>query len=304
MSSTSIEHCIRYSNPEEKELSMCFNFHHLKADYKNQEKWTLQELDFCRLKQILNSWQTGLQQGNGWNALFWSNHDQPRIVSRYGNDREYHDKSAKMLAAVMYLMRGTPYVFQGEEIGMTNAYFQHIEQYADVESINYYHILDQQGLDKTAILDILSQRSRDNSRTPMQWDEGANAGFTAGKPWLEMNPNHTRINAKSAMTQPDSIFAWYKRLIALRKQSDLVALGSYRPILEDHQQVFGYFREYGDDSLLVLANFSSDTASIDLQETGSKATSFLMGNYEAVSYARHLRLRPYETVVFTDNLGG
>lgn len=297
MSSTSIEHCIRYSNPKERELSMCFSFHHLKVDYRQQEKWALQPPDFIQLKKLLNDWQLGMQNGDGWNALFWSNHDQPRILSRFGNDQEYHSQSAKMLAAVMYLMRGTPYIYQGEEIGMTNAYFEGISQYRDVESINYYNILSGKGIAKEEILNILQERSRDNSRTPMQWDSGENAGFSSGTPWLAVNPNHNRINVQSVMQQPDSIFAWYKQLIQLRKQSDTVALGSYKPLLEENNSVFAFCREYNESRMLVIANFTADHVQVLLPEEETHAMQCIMSNYYTRSCSRQMSLKPYETII-------
>jgi len=297
MSSTSIEHCIRYSNPKERELSMCFSFHHLKVDYRQQEKWALQPPDFMQLKKLLNDWQLGMQNGDGWNALFWSNHDQPRILSRFGNDQEYHSQSAKMLAAVMYLMRGTPYIYQGEEIGMTNAYFEDISQYRDVESINYYNILSGKGIAKEEILNILQERSRDNSRTPMQWDSGENAGFSSGTPWLAVNPNHNRINVQSVMQQPDSIFAWYKQLIQLRKQSDTVALGSYKPLLEENNSVFAFCREYNESRMLVIANFTADHVQVLLPEEETHAMQCIMSNYYTRSCSRQMSLKPYETII-------
>lgn len=298
MSSTSIEHCVRYSNPKERELSMCFSFHHLKVDYRNQDKWALQAPDFMQLKKLLNDWQLGMQRGDGWNALFWSNHDQPRILSRFGNDREYHDQSAKMLAAVMYLMRGTPYIFQGEEIGMTNAYFKDISQYEDVESINYYNILLGKGVDKEEILNILRERSRDNARTPMQWDSGPNAGFSGAIPWLAANPNHSRINVQSAVRQPDSVFAWYKQLIELRKRSHTVALGSYKPLLADDNSVFAYCREYNESRLIVIANFTADVVAVEPPAEEAHDLQCIMSNYQARSYTRQMSLEPYETVIY------
>lgn len=298
MSSTSMEHCVRYSNPDERELSMCFNFHHLKVDYKDQQKWALMAPDFMQLKRLLNEWQLGMQEGNGWNALFWSNHDQPRILSRFGNDKEYHSQSAKMLATLMYLMRGTPYIFQGEEIGMTNAYFEEISQYADVESINFYHILLDQGKDKSEILNILKERSRDNSRTPMQWDSGQNAGFTSNVPWLSVNPNHRYINVDSMINKPDSIFSWYKQLIKLRRQSDVVALGSYTPMLEENCSLFAYRRDYDGQSLIVAANFTAKKVPLELSIDDNTKLKCLIGNYGSCEYTPQMALRPYEALVY------
>ena len=196
MSSTHLKDCIRYSNPQERELSMCFNFHHLKVDYKNGEKWSLMEPDRMELKRLFEEWQTGMQREHGWNALFWCNHDQPRIVSRFGDEGQYWKQSAKMLAASIHLMQGTPYIYQGEELGMTNPHFREIGQYRDVESRNYYEILVGQGKTEEEALKILSARSRDNSRTPMQWSGETNGGFTKGTPWIEPAGNYGEINVR------------------------------------------------------------------------------------------------------------
>ena len=218
MSSTTMEHCIRYSNPDENELSMCFNFHHLKVDYKDQQKWELQDCDFMQLKSIFNTWQTGMQKGNGWNAVFWCNHDQPRILSRFGDDKHYPYESASMLATMIHCMRGTPYIYQGEELGMTNAYFTDISQYRDVESLNYYQILKEEGKPEDEIYHILQERSRDNSRTPMQWNASEYAGFSSHTPWISVNLNYNTINVESSLSNPSSLLYYYKKLIALRKQ--------------------------------------------------------------------------------------
>lgn len=186
MSSTTLDNCIKYSNTEEKELSMVFNFHHLKVDYENGEKWSLKNFDFIELKNLFNHWQKGIEEGNGWNAVFWYNHDQPRILSRFGDDKNYPKESAKMLATTIHMLRGTPYIYQGEEIGMTNPYYDDIKKYRDVESINYYKILKENGKKQEDIIKTLQSKSRDNSRTPMQWDNSNNSGFSKGEPWIEI----------------------------------------------------------------------------------------------------------------------
>ena len=191
MSSTSLENCIRYSRPEDKELTMCFNFHHLKVDYKDGDKWKLKEPDLGELKRLFTEWQEGMEKAGGWNAVFWCNHDQPRAVSRFGDDRKYWKESAKTLAIVAHMFRGTPYVYQGEELGMTNPRYSDISQYRDVESINYYKILQERGASKEEALAVLGERSRDNGRTPMQWKAGPNAGFTDGEPWIGIPENHS-----------------------------------------------------------------------------------------------------------------
>ncbi|MCD8028759.1 MAG: alpha,alpha-phosphotrehalase [Erysipelotrichaceae bacterium] len=198
MSSTTIENCNIYTNPDNHELNMTFNFHHLKVDYQNKEKWTTMPFDFRELKDIFNKWQLGMN--DGWNALFWNCHDQPRSISRFGNVTKYHDESAKMLATAMHMQRGTPYIYQGEEIGMTNNYFTDIKQYRDVESINYYHILKNQGMSENKIHEILQAKSRDNARSPMQWNK--NGGFSDNTPWIQMNSNCKNINVENNLNNP------------------------------------------------------------------------------------------------------
>lgn len=210
MSSTTIDNCIKYSNPERNELSMTFSFHHLKVDYPNGDKWTKAEFDFVKLKEIMSNWQIEMQKGGGWNALFWCNHDQPRIVSRFGNDEKYRNESAKMLATAMHMLQGTPYIYQGEEIGMTNPNFESIEQYRDVESLNIYDIKQEEGLSKEEIIGILKQKSRDNSRTPMQWNEKVNSGFTTSTPWISVAENFKEINVEKALEDKESVFYHYK----------------------------------------------------------------------------------------------
>lgn len=294
MSSTTIDNCIRYSNPEEKELSMCFSFHHLKVDYKNGNKWELQPCDFMALKNLLNKWQTGMEEGNGWNALFWCNHDQPRVLSRFGDDKNYPTESAEMLATMIHLMRGTPYVYQGEEIGMTNAYFEEISQYKDVESLNYFKILKDEGIPEDEVYEILRCRSRDNSRTPMQWDNSENAGFTTGTPWIEVNKNYKTINADNAVKNENSVFHYYKKLIALRKENDVIAYGSYKPEMEDNTNVFAYSREYEDKKLFVVCNFYGTETKISLPDE-FVGKEILISNYKDAKAEKEVTLRPFET---------
>ncbi|CVI71456.1 Trehalose-6-phosphate hydrolase [Clostridiales bacterium CHKCI001] len=298
MSSTTMEHCIRYSNPDEKELSMCFNFHHLKVDYKNQQKWELQDCDFMKLKSIFNTWQTGMQAGNGWNAVFWCNHDQPRIISRFGDDKNYPRESATMLATMIHLMRGTPYIYQGEEIGMTNAYFTDINQYRDVESLNYYQILKEEGKSEDEIYKILQERSRDNSRTPMQWNACEHAGFSTGTPWLSVNPNYQTINTEACLADPNSILYYYKKLVALRKEYDIIAYGDYVPVLEDNTSVFAYKRVYQNEKLLVLANFYGKETTVQLDGIFEDGYECLLTNYTKRALENEMTLQPYEAVVF------
>ncbi|MDQ0226634.1 alpha,alpha-phosphotrehalase [Metabacillus niabensis] len=302
MSSTTIEHCIKYSNPSRNELSMTFNFHHLKVDYPNGEKWALGEMDFHALKNILSTWQTEMNKGGGWNALFWCNHDQPRIVSRYGNDGEYHIQSAKMLATTIHMMQGTPYIYQGEEFGMTDPKFTSIEQYRDVESINMYNILKEKGMPEAEVLEILRHKSRDNSRTPVQWNDSDHAGFTTGTPWIEVASNYKEINAELAIKNPNSIFYHYKKLISLRKEYDIITDGDYELLLEDDEQIFAYIRSTNTEKLLVVNNFYSQPTVFQLPEhidVNDFSREQLISNYsDSVNTFENMELRPYESVVY------
>lgn len=300
MSSTSIESCIKYTNPEEKELSMVFNFHHLKVDYDKGDKWTLMDFDFKKLKSLFKSWQEEMEKGNGWNALFWCNHDQPRIVSRFGNTDKYHKESAKMLATTMYMMRGTPYVYQGEEIGMTNPDFDSIEQYRDVESKNYFKILQKSGIDDSKIYRILNSKSRDNSRTPMQWDDSKNAGFSGADPWIPVGKSYKSINVETALKDKNSIFYHYKKLIKLRKEYDVISYGSFKIILENHDKVLAYTRKLENTELVILNNFYSENTEVILDESVTFDNSkILLSNYsDSINLQKKIILRPYESVVY------
>jgi trehalose-6-phosphate hydrolase len=301
MSSTTIDNCTRYSNPQEKELSMVFNFHHLKVDYKDGDKWSLMDFDFVKLKEILSAWQIGIQENGGWNALFWCNHDQPRIVSRFGDDIKYRKESAKMLATTMHMLRGTPYIYQGEEIGMTNPHFDKIELYKDVESINYYNILKDEDIAEEEIIKILGSKSRDNARTPVQWNGTKNAGFTTGSPFISVSDNYSEINVENALEDKDSIFYHYKKLIELRKEYDVIAYGDFKPILEEDSQIFAYVRYYNEEKLLVINNFYGKHTIFNLPEglNLQGEPKILLSNYsDTVNNIEELRLRPYEAVVF------
>lgn len=300
MSSTTIENCVRYSNPEEKELSMVFNFHHLKVDYKNGDKWTLMDFDFKELKKLFKDWQNGMESGNGWNALFWCNHDQPRIVSRFGNCSKYHKESAKMLATSIHMMRGTPYIYQGEEFGMTNPEYTSINQYRDVESINFYNILINKGVDKEKALKILREKSRDNSRTPVQWNNNKNAGFTSGEPWIPVGNLYKNINAENALNDKDSVFYHYKNLISLRKQHDVISDGSFNIILENHDKVYAYTRSYKNTNLIVLNNFYGEDTEVTIEKELIEGNSkILISNYkDSGSLSKNIKLRPYESIVY------
>lgn len=271
MSSTTLEHCINYTREDHHELSSVFNFHHLKVDYKDGEKWTKMPFDFIELKRILFEWQVGISKGGGWNAIFWCNHDQPRVVSRFGDDstEERRVKSAKMLAITLHFLQGTPYIYQGEEIGMTNLYLDDIGQYRDIESTNAYQIMSENGFTNDAILDILQDKSRDNSRSPVQWDDSENAGFTTGTPWIDVAKNYKQINVKQALADKNSVFYTYQKLIELRHNLDIITYGEVEPLLEEHPQIFAYERKLDDKSILVLANFTYEPvdvpSSIDIE---------------------------------------
>lgn len=304
MSSTSLDNCIRYSNPREKELSMVFNFHHLKIDYKDGKKWELMQPDYMQLKELFEDWQTGMQKTNSWNALFWCNHDQPRIVSRLGDEQQYWKVSAKMLAASIHLMRGTPYIYQGEEIGMTNPHFEDIEQYRDVESLNYYRILLDQGKTSKEAMEILMERSRDNSRTPVQWNDQKNAGFSEGTPWIGLCKNYTKINISTQMQQTDSIWAFYKKLIQLRKQKNVISQGQITFLEKENKQVLAYRRNFQKEELIVFNNLTREETKIHLEE-GWEKYHILLTNYEEEKdrteekriSGNQWTLRPYETLV-------
>ncbi|RTR36207.1 alpha,alpha-phosphotrehalase [Robertmurraya yapensis] len=300
MSSTSIDNCIQYTNPKSEELNMTFNFHHLKVDYPNGEKWTKADFDFQELKNILSKWQVEMNKGDGWNALFWCNHDQPRVVSRFGNDEEYHNESAKMLATAIHMMQGTPYIYQGEEFGMTNPKFHDIDEYRDVESLNMFQIMKEEGRSEEEILEILKQKSRDNSRTPVQWNDEKNAGFTTGTPWIPTAPNYKKINAEKALEDKDSIFYHYQKLIQLRKEYDIITDGDYQLLLEDHQDIFAYVRSNPHEKLLVINNFYGKETTFELPESlNGDSVEILLSNYQDSSTdIQQIQLRPYESIVY------
>jgi len=292
MSATSLENCVGYTNPDNHELDMTFNFHHLKVDYKNKEKWTVMPFDFAELKELFNAWQLGMQEQNGWNALFWNCHDQPRSVSRFGNDTKYHKESAKMLATAIHFQKGTPYIYQGEEIGMTNAYFTDIAQYRDVESINFYNILKDKGMSESEIHEILQAKSRDNSRTPMQWNK--NGGFSEATPWISMNPNYKEINVEASLEDKDSILHYYRQLIQLRKKYKVISEGTYQPLLEEHSQVYAFKRNYNNEELIVINNFYGQETAVTIENI--EDYEVLISNYGTHDIKNNFILRPYETV--------
>lgn len=297
MSSTSMENCFGYAGAESNELSMVFSFHHLKVDFMGNEKWVLVPVDFMKLKKIIFEWQTGMADNNAWNAVFWCNHDQPRPVSRFGDEGKYWRKSAKMLATIVHGLRGTPYIYQGEEIGMTNTDFTRIDQFRDVESLNHYEILQQKGLSKEDALRIIQIHSRDNGRTPMQWNGEAHGGFTTGTPWIGVNENYSKVNAQSQIHDETSIFNYYKTLVALRKEYDIIAFGDIKPLDEKHPTVFAYERTYGDESLLVVCNFYKNEVEWNALRNLEGYEAILSNYQDQIIEDEEITLRPYEAMM-------
>ncbi|MCX8662298.1 alpha,alpha-phosphotrehalase [Gilliamella sp. B2911] len=297
MSSTTLENCQKYAALDGKELTMTFNFHHLKIDYPNGEKWTLAKPDLLELKKILGYWQVGMH-GKAWNAIFWCNHDQPRIVSRLGNEDQYHNESAKMLAMILYGLQGTPYLYQGEEIGMTNPHFTHISQYKDVESLNIYQEKIAEGVSESDMLAILASKSRDNSRTPMQWDNTANSGFSQGKPWIEVANNYPKINVKAALDDPNSIFYCYQTLIKLRKTYPIFIFGDYQDLTPDNADCWCYVRHWNNQTLLVIANLTENTVKWQLPKALENSSwQNLLSNYSnQTEFEGEMVLQPYEAM--------
>ncbi|WP_291293569.1 alpha-glucosidase [Enterococcus sp.] len=286
-----------YSNPERKELSMIFQFEHVGLDQEQGEgkdKWDLRSLSIPELKQVLSKWQVALGD-EGWNSLFWNNHDLPRIVSRWGNDTTYHDQSAKLFAILLHMMKGTPYIYQGEEIGMTNYPISDISEAQDIETINMYKERLALGFTKEALIESINAKGRDNGRTPMQWNDSPNAGFTTGEPWLHVNPNAKEINVKNNLENPDSIFYTYKKLIALRKQHALIVWGDYELLTETADEVFAYKRSYNGETWLVAANISEEAHQLELPEAGKE---LIISNYRLTDIPQGtVTLRPYEAFV-------
>ncbi|MFQ2750722.1 alpha,alpha-phosphotrehalase [Aeromonas caviae] len=299
MSSTSLEHCQRYGALDGSELSMVFNFHHLKVDYPGGDKWTKAPFDFLELKRIFNHWQCGMH-GKGWSALFWCNHDQPRIVSRFGDEGEHRVVAAKMLASTLHGLQGTPYIYQGEEIGMTNPGYQRIDDYQDVESRNIFAIKQAEGMSEAEILAILGAKSRDNSRTPMQWSAASNAGFTSGTPWLKPAANYSEINAEAALADQHSVFWHYRDLIALRKSHPIFTQGDYQELLAGHPQIWAYVRRANGQTLLVVSNFYGEPVEFALPaELQSGEGRLLLGNYpDSPTRPQSYKLRPYESLIW------
>ena len=287
-----------YSNPKRKELSMVFQFEHIGLDQiEGKEKWDVKPLDLLDLKKVLSKWQTELE-GEGWNSLFWNNHDLPRIVSRWGNDREYRVESAKMLATLLHGMKGTPYIYQGEELGMTNVRFEDINEYNDIETLNMYKDRISKGYSHDEIMASIYAKGRDNARTPMQWDSTENAGFTTGNPWLAVNKNYKFINAEDCLQDKDSIFYHYKKLINIRKHNDTIIYGNYKLLLPEDKNVFAYSRELNGDKIVVVCNFYNKEINLNFKEDFNNV-EILLSNYKDSSILmKDLKLRPYEAIMY------
>ncbi|MGR5307832.1 glycoside hydrolase family 13 protein [Vibrio mediterranei] len=286
-----------YSAEDREELSMVFQFEHITLTWTNGDKWKPAPLDLKAFKQVLTKWQLELKE-TGWNSLFWNNHDLPRAVSKYGNDGQYRVKSAKMLATVLHCLKGTPYIYQGEEIGMTNVKFDNLEQYRDIETLNFYKVRTEAGVSHEEMMAALAENSRDNARTPMQWSNEANAGFSTAEPWIEVNPNYTAVNAELDRASNESIYEYYKALIGLRREFEAVIYGDFIPLLEEHDKVFAYLRQHGEQTLLVVANFSDESVDVDLGiEAPTQCTELLSNASIDFSDFSCLNLEPYDAAV-------
>ena len=303
MSSTTMENCFQYAGADTGELTMVFSFHHLKVDFMGNEKWVLVPADFQKLKDIMFDWQVNMEEHNAWNAVFWCNHDQPRVVSRFGDEGKYWKESAKMLGTIVHCLRGTPYVYQGEEIGMTNTDFTDISQFRDVESLNNYQILQDKGMSPDDALRIIQVHSRDNGRTPMQWDDSKYAGFTAedsaAEPWIAVNSNHTKVNAADQLKDEDSIFHYYQKLIAMRKELDVIAYGDIEPLDQKNPSVFAYRRTYEGHEMIVAANFyGRDYEWKNAPEL--EGFEKILGNYDETKVTAEgaMKMKPYEAAVY------
>ncbi|WP_174613516.1 glycoside hydrolase family 13 protein [Virgibacillus ihumii] len=290
-----------YTGEDRNELNMVFHFEHMGLGDGDNGKWSHLPWKLTELKEIMTKWQKELEE-EGWNSLYWNNHDQPRVVSRFGNDEEYREKSAKMLAACMHMMKGTPYIYQGEEIGMTNVHFPDITDYQDIETLNMYREqVEEYGKDPEEVLKSIYARGRDNARTPVQWDNTEHAGFTDGTPWIKVNRNYNEINAKQALSDPNSIFYFYKKLIELRKQYDVIVYGSYELLLPDSEAIYAYTRSLGDEKLLILCNFTGEKQPCELPEELVNPSKEMLITNDAEAESRNFQsitLNPYEASVY------
>ena len=296
-SGVTVEEAVKYAADDESELNMVFQFEQNDLDGGEHGKWNLNKIYLPDLKAVLNRWQTYLE-GKAWNSLYWSNHDQPRIVSRLGNDTEaYRELSAKMLATCLHMMKGTPYIYQGEELGMTNVPFASMDEFRDIESINAYREYTENGIIAPEdMMKYLNYKSRDNARTPMQWSDEENGGFTKGTPWIKINPNYTTINAKEQMEREDSVFHYYQKLISLRKKEPVIVYGTFALLMPEDEDIFMYTRTYEQEKLLVICNFSQKERELEIPEEWERGT-ILLGNYKDAAVGRKMCLRDYEAIV-------
>lgn len=301
MPGVTVDDAILYTAPERKELNMVFTFEHMDLDSGPGGKWDLRPLQLSRLKKVLAKWQTGLH-GRGWNSLYWNNHDQPRIVSRFGDDGKYRVESAKMLATVLHMMQGTPYIYQGEEIGMTNVRFSSIDHYRDIETLNMYKVkVLEEGQDEVKVMESIYAKGRDNARTPMQWDDSPNAGFTTGTPWIGVNPNYKEINVRQALADKNSIFYYYQKLIRLRKTYPIIVYGDFTLLDPENEETFAYIRCYSGEKLLVVSNWTGEEVLFTMPETAEfTPRELLIANYDdaVIPPGRVLVLRPWEALVY------
>ena len=296
-SGVTVEEAVKYAADDESELNMVFQFEQNDLDGGEHGKWNLNKIYLPDLKAVLNRWQTYLE-GKAWNSLYWSNHDQPRIVSRLGNDTEaYRELSAKMLATCLHMMKGTPYIYQGEELGMTNVPFASMDEFRDIESINAYREYTENGIIAPEdMMKYLNYKSRDNARTPMQWSDEENGGFTKGTPWIKINPNYTTINAREQMEREDSVFHYYQKLISLRKKEPVIVYGTFALLMPEDEDIFMYTRTYEQEKLLVICNFSQKERELEIPEEWERGT-ILLGNYKDAAVRRKMCLRDYEAIV-------
>lgn len=298
MSATTIENCILYTAPEREELSMAFNFHHLKVDYKDGQKWTIMDFDFEELKRLFHTWGEEMSIGNGWNALFYNNHDQPRALNRFVDVENFRNEGATMLAASIHLSRGTPYIYMGEEIGMIDPDYDSMDDYVDVESINAYQMLLDQGNSTEQAFKIIQAKSRDNSRTPMQWDSSDNAGFSTATPWLKAGKSFPTINVENEKTGP--IFTFYQELIRLRKKLPIISEGDYRAAYQESDKVYAFERLRNGEKLLVLNNFFAEEVNIDLTDEYAQG-QVLISNYPDNKLGKKIILKPYQALAILVN---
>ncbi|WP_349409639.1 alpha-glucosidase [Pseudalkalibacillus sp. SCS-8] len=296
---------VRFTNEEDGICSMLFQFEHMDVDSipgSHLGKWKINpDWKLTDLKKIMTKWQVSMQEGNGWNSLYLENHDQPRSVSRFGDDGKYHEESAKMLATWLHMMQGTPYVYQGQELGMTNVTFERLEDYKDVEIHNFYRdVVENGNEDPDMIMEAIRAKGRDNARTPMQWNTDTNAGFSNAEPWIKVNPNHTEINAANQVNDPNSVYSYYKQLIQLRKEHEIIVYGDYELILEEDEQIYAYTRTLGDEKLLVITNFSGEKPVFELPASlDGDRPDLLISNYEVRDHnLERLTLKPYEARVY------